>query len=68
MLAAASSSRSSMPFSVAMRIITAMGEASTVWPSAMAIGLPSIEAGSKSRNRPSAMTTWGITRGARTRP
>ncbi|GAA3806670.1 hypothetical protein GCM10022403_045950 [Streptomyces coacervatus] len=68
MLAAASSRRSSMPLSVAMRIITAIGEASTVWPRAMAIGLPSMAAGSKSRNRPRATTTWGMISRARTRP
>ncbi|WP_245237467.1 hypothetical protein [Streptomyces iakyrus] len=33
----------------------------------MAIGLPSIAAGSKNRNRPSAVTIWGMTRGPRTR-
>jgi hypothetical protein len=67
MLAAASSRRSSMPRRVAMRISTAIGAASTVWPRAMAIGLPSIAAGSKSRNRPSAVTIWGMTSGPRTR-
>ncbi|GKQ41354.1 hypothetical protein ALMP_78710 [Streptomyces sp. A012304] len=44
-----------------------MGEASTVWPRAMAMGLPSIAAGSKNRNRPSAVTIWGMTSGPRTR-
>jgi hypothetical protein len=54
MLAAASSSRSSIPRSVAARISTAIGEASTVCPGAIASGLPGIAAGSKSRNGPRA--------------
>ncbi len=57
-----------MPFRVEIMMRIAIGAASTVWPRAMARGLPSMPAGSKNRNRPSAMTTWGMSIGARTSP
>lgn len=59
LLAAASSSRSSIPRRVAIRISTAIGEASTVCPRAMAMGLPSMAAGSNGRSDPSSSTASG---------